>query len=198
MKRKLFLTGPMGCGKSTAIATAIGDKLPEFGGFLTKRLRNTAGQAIAFYIESPDGKLRQTFLDLTAGTPEVNLDAFGKYSNLLLKPVEIATPVCELARNDKAYILDEIGGLELLNPAFMAALDGLLASDTPIIGVVKGAGPASAMIRRLGLAEEYETAADRFREKLRNDPDTLVYDCGKWDAEALRLADAWVKEYVHE
>ena len=54
------------------------------------------------------------------------------------------------------------------------------------------------MIRRLGLAEEYETAADRFREKLRNDPDTLVYDCGKWDAEALRLADAWVKEYVHE
>ena len=191
MKRKLFLTGPMGCGKSTAIRTAIGEKLPEFGGFLTRRTRDDEGHATAFYLESPDGKIREIFLDLTAGTPEVYLDVFGKCGNLLLKSVEPA-------RNDKAYILDEIGGLELLNPAFMAALDGLLASDIPIIGVVKGAGPASAMIRRLGLTEEYEAAADRFREKLRKDPDTLVYDCGFFDAEALRLACQWVKEYANE
>ena len=80
----------------------------------------------------------------------------------------------------------------------MAMLNALLSSDIPVIGVVKGAGPASAMIRKLGLTEEYETAANLFREALRNDPDTLVYDCGKFDEEALRLAEAWVKEYTHE
>ena len=180
MKRKLFLTGPMGCGKSTAIATAIGEKLPEFGGFLTKRLRNAEGQATAFYLESPDGTLKQTFLDCSGPAPQIHMDVFE-----------------QIPLNGKYLVLDEIGGLELLNPAFMATLDTLLASDIPIIGVVKGAGPASAMIRRLGLTEEYETAANRFREKLRNDPDILVYDSKFFDAEALRLACQWVKEYAN-
>ena len=181
MNHKLFLTGPIGCGKSTAILTAIGEKLPEFGGFLTKRLRNADGQAIAFYLESPDGKIKQTFLDCGGSAPQIHIEIFE-----------------QVPLNGKYLVLDEIGGLELLNPTFMAALDALLASDIPVIGVVKGAGPASAMIRKLGLAEAYETAANRFRERLRNDPDTLVYDCEKFDEEALRLAKAWVKEYAHE
>ena len=181
MKRKLFLTGPMGCGKSTAIAAAIGEKLPQFGGFLTKRVRNEEGQPIAFYLESPDGTFKQTFLDCSGSVPQIHTDVF---ENVTFE--------------GKYLVLDEIGGLELLNPAFMAALDGLLESGIPIIGVVKGAGPASAMIRKLKLAEVYETAANHFREKLRNDPNTLVYDCGKFDKEALRLAESWVKEYTYE
>ena len=181
MKRKLFLTGPIGCGKSTAIATAIGEKLPDFGGFFTKRERNAEGHAISFYLESPDGKLKEKFLDCSGAAPQIHADAFERF------PLK-----------GKYLVLDEIGGVELLNPAFMAMLNALLSSDIPVIGVVKGAGPASAMIRKLGLTEEYETAANLFREALRNDPDTLVYDCGKFDEEALRLAEAWVKEYAHE
>lgn len=67
----------------------------------------------------------------------------------------------------------------------------------PIIGVVKGEGPAGVMIQKLGLTKEYELAANRFREKLCGDPDTLVYDCEEFDEEALRLAKAWVKEYAN-
>ena len=181
MKRKLFLTGPIGCGKSTAIRTAIGEKLPEFGGFLTKRMRDPEGHPIAFYLESPDGTFKETFLDCSSSAVQIHMDVFEQVS-----------------LEGKYLVLDEIGGLELLNSSFMAALDELLSSDTPVIGVVKGVGPASAMIRKLGLTEEYETAANRFREALRNDPDTLVYDCGKFDEEALRLAAAWVKEYAYE
>lgn len=181
MKRKLFLTGPIGCGKSTAITTAIGEKLPEFGGFLTKRERDTEGHAVAFYLESPDGKLKEKFLDCSSSDAQIYADVFERF------------PL-----NGKYLVVDEIGGVELLNPAFMTKLNALLSSDIPVIGVVKGAGPASAMIRKLGLTEEYETAANLFREALRNDPDTLVYDCGKFDEEALRLAEAWVKEYAHE
>ena len=181
MKEKLFLTGPIGCGKSTAILTAIGEKLPKFGGFLTKRVRNEDGHPIAFYLESPDGNLKQTFLDCSGSAPQIHTDVFER-----------------LPLNGKYLILDEIGGLELLNPVFMAALHALLTSDIPIIGVVKGAGPASAMIRKLGLTEEYETAAEHFREAIKNDPDTLVYECAQFDEEALRLAREWVKEYAYE
>ena len=79
MKQKLFLTGPIGCGKSTAIATAIGEKLPEFGGFLTRRARNAEGHAIAFYLESPDGKLKEKFLDCSGTVPQIHMDAFEKF-----------------------------------------------------------------------------------------------------------------------
>ena len=184
MKRKLFLTGPMGCGKSTAIAAAIGEKLPEFGGFLTKRIRNDAGKAIAFYLERPDGKQREVFLDCETDLPKIDLEVFEKTAPKLLK--------------GNCVVLDEIGGLELLCPAFMTALDTLLKRDIPVIGVLKAEGPAGAMIQKLGLMQEYELAANRFRETLRNDPDTLVYDCGKFDEEALRLAKDWVKEYACE
>lgn len=183
MKRRLFLTGPMGCGKSTIIATAIGEKLPEFGGFLTKRLRNDDGQAIAFYLESPDGKHREVFLDCQTAPAQIHMDAFTLLAPKLLRGAYL--------------VLDEIGGLELLCPPFMQALDALLAADIPVIGVVKGEGPASAMVRKLGLTETYELAAQHLRERLRADPDTLVYNCGQHDEEALRLAKAWVKEYAH-
>jgi len=183
MKHKLFLTGPMGCGKSTAIAAAIGEKLPEFGGFLTKRARNDAGQAIAFYLARPDGCQKEVFLDCGAALPKIDLEVFEKAAPNLL--------------NGKCIVLDEIGGLELLCPTFMAALDALLDSNIPVIGVVKAEGPAGVMIQKLGLTKEYDLAANRFREKLRGDPDTLVYDCEKFDKEALRLAKAWVKEYAN-
>ena len=184
MKRRLFLTGPIGCGKSTAIATAIGDKLPEFGGFLTKRTRNDMGQAIAFYLESPDGSQKEVFLDCETVFPKIAMEVFEKTAPNLLK--------------GKCIVLDEIGGLELLCPAFMAALDALLESDIPVIGVVKGEGSADAMIQKLGLTKEYEMAANRFRETLKNDLDTQVYECGMFDKYALALAQVWVKEYTHE
>ena len=99
MKRKLFLTGPIGCGKSTATLTAIGEKLPAFGGFLTKRFRDEDGQAIAFSLESPNGKQKAEFLDCRGLVPAIHMDVFETMAPELLK--------------GKYLILDEIGGLEL-------------------------------------------------------------------------------------
>ena len=80
MKQKLFLTGPIGCGKSTAILTAIGEKLPEFGGFLTKRCRNAEGRAVAFFLESPDGTQKEEFLDCRESVPRVHMDIFETFA----------------------------------------------------------------------------------------------------------------------
>ena len=178
MKKRLFLTGPIGCGKSTAIQTALGDRSAQCGGFLTRRYRDPH---LHFALESPDGTTKETFLSFSTGKPELDLQVFSG-----------------IPLDGTVLVLDEIGGVELLNPAFAAALEAVLNSGTPILGVLKGEGPAGALIRALRLTEEYETAAARLRNLLNSDPDTLVYDCGQFDENALRLAEQWAEEYLHE
>lgn len=175
MTRRLFLTGPIGCGKSTAIETALGERMKNCGGFLTRRYREPH---LHFALKSPDGAFCKTFLDFSSAEPAVDLSVFS-----------------EVSLRGNILVLDEIGGMELLCPDFLDALNKLLSTDTPVLGVLKGEGPASAMIARLGLAAEYEQAATRLRNQLYNDPETLVYECGQFDKTALILAKNWVKEY---
>ena len=177
MKRHLFLTGPIGCGKSTAIRNALGDNLTKCCGFLTRRYREPH---LHFTLESPDGKVMDTFLDFAPGRPEVTLSAFSK-----------------AYLQGSVLVLDEIGGVELLNPEFCSALEKLINSDVPILGVVKGEGPVGALIEKLGLTEEYRHAADKLRQQLRTDPNTLVYECTQYDKTALLLARQWAEEYLH-
>ena len=178
MMRRLFLTGPIGCGKSTAITVALGERITQCGGFLTRRYREPH---LHFTLESPDGKVKKTFLDFASGKPEVDLTVFSE-SYLQGKPI----------------VLDEIGGIELLNSDFADALEIVLTSDTPIIGVIKGEGPAGALIDKLGLTEEYHWAAGKLRQQLCNDPNTLVYTCTQYDENALLLVRRWVEEYCHD
>ena len=178
MKRRLFLTGPIGCGKSTAIAKALAEKSTQCAGFLTRRYREPH---LHFTLESLDGTYRKTFLNFANGRPEVDLSFFSS--------IHLA---------GKVLILDEIGGIELLNPDFFAALDEALNRDVPILGVLKGEGAAGALIESLGLAEEYTNAASRLRRRLESGADTLVYQCGQYDETALLLARQWVEEFLHD
>lgn len=184
MRRRLFLTGNIGCGKSTAILTAIGDKLPAFGGFLTKRIRDEGGHGAAFTLCAPDGSRAAVFLDCTSGTPVIHWEVFQTLAPELM--------------TGKIVILDEIGGMELLCPEFMDALNALLETDIPILGVLKGDTAANAMIRKLGLSEEYEAAANSLCHRLTHDENTHLYTCGQYDPHAQELARAWVKEYAHD
>lgn len=184
MRRRLFLTGTIGCGKSTAILTAIGDSLPDFGGFLTKRIRDERGHAAAFTLCAPDGSQEAVFLDCASGTPVIHWEVFQTLAPELM--------------TGNIVILDEIGGMELLCPEFMAALNTLLETDIPILGVLKGDTAANAMIRKLGLSEDYEAATHALRDRLLRDEHTHLYTCGQYDPHAQELARAWVKEYAHD
>lgn len=178
MKRRLFLTGPIGCGKSTAIQTALGDRLTACGGFLTRRYREPH---LHFTLESPNRTRKETFLDFSAGKPEIRPQVFSGVS-----------------LQGSVLVLDEIGGIELLQPEFMEALDTALESDIPILGVLKGNGPAGALVEALGLTEEYTLAAARLWERLCSDPDTDIYECGKYDEHARLLAEQWAEEFLHD
>lgn len=180
MKRRVFLTGPIGCGKSTAIAQVLGSNLSRCGGFLTRRYREPH---LHFRLESPDGTKAETFLDFSSGSPKLNLQPF--------------STIGVDALQGEVLILDEIGGIELLQPEFSAELKALLESHIPILGVMKGEGPAGALIDALGLTEEYEQAASELRAFLRSDSDTLLYECSQFDENALHLAEQWAEEYLH-
>lgn len=188
MTPRLFLTGPIGCGKSTALRAALGEALPRCGGFLTRRYPQPH---LHFTLERPDGALSETFLDFSSGKPRLELSVFSGLGVELLRPGTGAG-------GTDALVLDEIGGIELLNADFTAVLEEVLESGVPILGVLKGPGPAGALTDALGLTREYTRAAARLRARLLEDPGTLVYQCGQYDETARLLAEQWCEEYLHE
>jgi len=183
--KNLFLTGPIGCGKSTSIAAALGEDLKKAGGFLTVRQRDDTGRAIAYWLRRPDGSDGQIIIDYSAKPYTMHLEVFEDFGIRLL----------EEAKQFDYVILDEIGGFEVLSDAFVEALMGLLQSDIPCIGVMKGEGPASKMIQKLGLGDVYVQKAEALRQWMRQDNDTLLYECGQFDPEGLRLARQWMQEH---
>ena len=185
MEKNLFLTGPIGSGKSTSIATALGERVSGAGGFLTVRQRDETGRAVAYWLQRCDGSCRQCIIDYSAKPYTMHMDVFETFGVELL----------EQARQYDYVVLDEIGGFEVLSDAFMEALMQLLESGIPCIGVMKGVAPASKMIQKLGLGETYVQKAESLRQWMRDDEDTLLYECAQFDPEGLHLAKEWVERY---
>lgn len=184
--KNVFLTGAVGFGKSTSIASALGEALPKAGGFLTVRQKDASGRAVAYWLKRPDGSDGQIIIDYSAKPYSMHLEVFEDLGIRLL----------EEAKQFDYVILDEIGGFEVLSEVFLEALLKLLESDIPCIGVMKGEGPASKMIQKLGLGETYVQRAESLRQWMRQDEKTCLYECAQYDPEGLRLAQQWVNEYV--
>ena len=183
---RLFLTGPIGCGKSTAISRELGDSLKAAGGFLTLRQRDASGRVTGFTLEAPDGSRRGVFLDCSVPKAVTHPEVFSVLGAELLHS----------AVHYPFIVLDEIGGVEVLDDAFMAALEAVLQSDIPCIGVMKGLSPAGKMIRELDLDAQYLQAAEKLRSWMRQDKDTLLYECSQFDPQAAELVRQWKAKYL--
>lgn len=189
MKKRLFLTGASGCGKSTMLQRALGERKRLSGGFLTLRDQDSQGRLHGFHLRSSDGSgHRYRFLDFTEPEPRLHLQVFSTIGVELLH---------QAARRPFA-VLDEIGGIELLDERFVSALDRLFESGTPCIGVMKGPGPASMLIQRLELTEQYETAHRELYCFLKQDEDSmLVETTGRYDVRTRQLVERWVEAYAN-
>ena len=188
MKRRLFLTGPSGCGKSTMIRRELGEYVRRAGGFATHRDRAEDGTIRAFELMAADGYgSRDRFLDLSGERPRMDLEVFsGPGVNYLHR-----------AEERSFALLDEIGGVELLNEDFVNALGEYLHGDQPCIGVMKSEGSAGKLVDMMGLNVRYELARRALFQMLRDDPDTLLLETtGKDDAYARAQVRAWVEEYA--
>ena len=188
MKPRLFLTGPSGCGKSSMIYRELGELSHRAGGFRTIRQRDESGRIVAFEICSADGYgPRDRFLDLTGEEAWIDLEIFDR----------VGVDYLRRATERRFAVLDEVGGVELLNERFMDEFARYLQGSQPCIGVVKGPGPAGKLVEMMGLSVRYELARRALHEYLRFESDTLLVELtDAEDENALNAVREWVAEFA--
>lgn len=193
MQRRLLLTGASGCGKTTLIRRELGAALLSAGGFVTERVQDADGRLAGYdlfpaaHAGGAEGFEGLRFLDYSAAPPTHDNEVFRQAGVQLL--------------NDAAYypyaLLDEFGGYEILIPQFCAALVGLLRSDTPCIGVLKGFDNADSLRQRFGLGDRYIRKLKALYDMLETDSDTLIVEMtGPDDENAAAKLREWAKEYA--
>lgn len=193
MKRHLFLCGPAFSGKSRLIRNRMGRYLQSAGGFCTELSAAEDGGMLgctlmpAATAGGVEGFEKELFLDLRQYPPAHDSEVFRQSGVRLLEETDWYP----------FAVLDEIGGMDLIIPQFRYALDQVLASTLPILGVVKTKEEAEQLRELLGPGERFRAFSDRLHEILRKDPDTeLVMISEDAEKEAGEAVAAWVAEYA--
>ena len=193
MHKRIFLTGPAGCGKSRLIREALGGRLAMVGGFMTGPVHGPDGYAKGYALRPAaacagvEGLACPVFLDAGVWPPVRDNEVFRVYGTRLLR--EALWYPCA--------VLDELGGFELLIPQFRAALEELLGSGLPLLGTVKTAEDAEAWRQLFGLGERFTQHAAQFRAMLSADENTLILDlscCS--EADARRALGDWADAFI--
>lgn len=129
----LFLTGEPGVGKSTVLGKVVDIVRQSTGlkiaGFITRDLRNPAGDRIAFETTTLDnGRTGQLAMKKDDGTYELNHDTM----NTIIIPT-----LLEGIESADLLVIDEIGPIQLQSPEFQKTIDLVLAKrDISVIGTV--------------------------------------------------------------
>jgi len=193
MKRHLFLSGPAFCGKSRLIRKQLGSGLQNAGGFCTELCKAPDGSVLGCAMiptasaGGVQGLERELFLDMRSFPPAHDSEVFRGLGVRLLD---------EAAWYPFA-VLDEIGGIDLIIPQFRNALDGLLASELPILGVVKSREDSEQMRRLLGPGSRFTAFSERLFEQLAGDTETeLLLITDDAEKEAADAVAAWAVEYA--
>lgn len=141
MSNNFFLEGSIQTGKSTLIRDALGSNISLCGGFTTQRVFDSKGDLFGFRLGPSDTTpIAGEFSELS----EDEKTGFFRYTDPCGHSVTDITPFetigidcLSLKKNQKVFLIDEIGGIELLSPSFIDVLFSVLESDTPCIGVIK-------------------------------------------------------------
>ena len=188
MKRHLFLSGPAFCGKSRLIRELLGIRLQAAGGFCTELSTSEDGGfgcrlMPAAMAGGAEGYEKELFLDLRFSPPVHDSEVFRQTGVRLLEEA-VWYPFA---------VLDEIGGIDLIIPQFRLALDSILASELPILGVLKTREESENLRRLLGPGERFRAFSDRLHTALEKDSNTeIISITGDAASEAAEAAADWV------
>jgi nucleoside-triphosphatase len=156
---KIVLTGPPGCGKTTAVMTiveALGTA--RLAGFYTQEIRER-GRRAGFRWHRLDGRTGVlACIDVKSrhrvGKYGVDIESFDREAVPVLDPP---------AAGVKLFVVDEIGRMECFSERFVEAVHRLLDSDRCVLAVValKGGGLISEVKSRPGIELLHLTTENR-------------------------------------
>jgi nucleoside-triphosphatase len=135
---KILLTGPPGCGKTTAIIQITADLNPaKIAGFYTQEIRqnNTRKGFRWKRLDGPEGILAHIDIKGPFKVGKYGVDVAGFEKSVV--------PVLDTEHDyTELFVIDEIGKMECLSEKFVAAIRQLFASDKSILATVaqKGTG----------------------------------------------------------
>ena len=138
----LFISGNIRIGKSSLIRKCLSPYKDTLGGFSSQRLLDISGNIVGYRITDAqdfeverlyEPSLSGIFMIRGNGGNNVDLSAFRDFAIKLIP-----------SEQTSIMLLDEIGGVELLDTGFRDRLYKLLRSDTPCIGVLKDAAYSKA------------------------------------------------------
>ena len=131
MGRALLLTGPPGSGKTTLLRDALAGYPGRAVGFYTEEVREK-GRRIGFDIVTLEGR-RVPLARAGLASPH----RVGRYGVDLSALEAVAVPALRSAlKGADLAVVDEVGKMELLSPAFRTAVQDLLDSPVPLLGTV--------------------------------------------------------------
>ena len=135
---KLLITGPPGCGKTTAVTRIVAElDCSKVAGFYTQEIRQN-GIRKGFQWNSLDGRsgtLAHTDIKGPWKVSKYSVDVIGFEKSVL--------PLLDLKQTDvELFVIDEIGKMECLSEKFAEAVRKLFASNKAVLATVaqKGAG----------------------------------------------------------
>jgi len=140
MSVNLLLTGPPGCGKTTAIRRTLA-LLPErqIGGFYTEELRE-AGQRVGFRIVGLG--VGEGVLAHVASPSRFRVSRYGVNVDDLER-IGVAALQQALEAAD-LIVADEIGRMEMCSPRFCEMVLRCLDAPVPVLGTLQARRTASA------------------------------------------------------
>ncbi|WP_411678534.1 nucleoside-triphosphatase [Caproicibacter sp.] len=182
MSRHLLLEGASGVGKTTLILHTLGSFRRRAGGFVTQRMADESGFTKGFCL-TPAGRAESAVIPYRPEQPGVFLlrgvdgaNAFAKAGFRLLEQPE----------RFPFLLLDEIGGIELLNPAAFFHLGELFFKTTPILSVLKSVENCERMIENGGAPGEMLQENLLFRKMLAENPEVELLSMNRENRDLVK------------
>lgn len=180
--KNLFLEGESGSGKSTLILSELGELVSRMSGYGVERLHRSSDGTIIGYRVVPAMALRTADVNCRA---DLSVEDARTMEGMFICSVEprwkntevftrCATEYLKTPSDTPAVLMDEFGGIELLDERFTQELKKVIAEEKPVVGVLKSRRNAERAAHNLGLPQVYHDAYEELREYIENRSDSVI------------------------